>query len=37
MNAQWPLERKRPLADVLISNRADAAALNAQLAAALSP
>ena len=37
MNAQWPLARKRPLADVLISNRADAAALNAQLAAALSP
>ena len=37
MNAQWPLERKRPLADVLISNRSDAAALNAQLAAALSP
>ena len=37
MNAQWPLERKRPLADVLISNRADAAALDAQLAAALSP
>jgi dephospho-CoA kinase len=37
MNAQWPLARKRPLADVLISNRGDAAALNAQLAAALSP
>ena len=37
MNAQWPLERKRPLADVLISNRGDAAALNVQLAAALSP
>ena len=37
MNAQWPLDRKRPLADVLISNRSDAAALNAQLAAALSP
>ena len=37
INAQWPLERKRPLADVLISNRADAAALDAQLAAALSP
>ena len=36
MTAQWPLARKRPLADVLISNRADAAALNAQLAAALS-
>ena len=35
MNAQWPLDRKRPLADVLISNRSDAAALNAQLAAAL--
>ena len=37
MNAQWPLERKRPLADVLISNRCDAAALNAQLEDALSP
>lgn len=37
MNAQWPLARKRPLADVLISNRGDAAALNAQLGAALSP
>ena len=37
MNAQWPLERKRLLADVLISNRADAVALNEQLAAALSP
>ena len=37
MDAQWPLARKRPLADVLISNRGDAAALNAQLAAALSP
>ena len=36
MNAQWPLERKRHLADVLISNRGDAAALNVQLAAALS-
>ena len=37
MNAQWPLARKRPLADVLISNRGDAAALNAQLEDALSP
>ena len=37
MDAQWPLARKRPLADVLISNRGDAAALNAQLGAALSP
>ena len=37
VNAQWPLAKKRPLADVLISNRADAAALDAQLAAALSP
>ena len=37
MNAQWPLTRKRPLADVLISNRGDAAALKAQLAAALNP
>ena len=37
MDAQWPLARKRPLADVLISNRGDAAALNAQLAAALIP
>ena len=35
MDAQWPLARKRPLADVLISNRGDAYALNAQLAAAL--
>ena len=37
MDAQWPLTRKRPLADVLISNRGDAAALNAQLEDALSP
>ena len=37
MDAQWPLARKRSLADVLISNRGDAAALNAQLGAALSP
>lgn len=37
MDAQWPLARKRPLADVLISNRGDAAALNAQLKDALSP
>ena len=37
INAQWPLAKKRPLADVLISNRSDAAALSAQLAAALSP
>ena len=37
MDAQWPLARKRSLADVLISNRGDAAALNAQLAAALIP
>ena len=36
-DAQWPLARKRPLADVLISNRGDAAALNAQLEDALSP
>ena len=27
MNAQWPLERKRSLADVLISNRGDSAAV----------
>ena len=37
INAQWPLAKKRPLADVLISNRSDTAALSAQLAAALSP
>lgn len=37
INAQWPLAKKRPLADVLISNRGDAAALNAQLEDALSP
>ena len=37
MDAQWPLARKRHLADVLISNRGDAAALNAQLEDALSP
>ena len=37
MDAQWPLARKRSLADVLISNRGDAAALNAQLEDALSP
>jgi dephospho-CoA kinase len=37
MDAQWPLARKRPLADVLISNRGDVAALNAQLEDALSP
>ena len=37
IDAQWPLARKRPLADVLISNRGDAAALNAQLEDALSP
>ena len=37
INAQWPLAQKRPLADVVISNRSDAAALNVQLAAALSP
>ena len=37
MDAQWPLARKRPLADVLINNRGDAAALNAQLEDALSP
>ena len=37
VNAQWPLAKKRPLADVLISNRSDTAALSAQLAAALSP
>ena len=37
IKAQWPLAKKRPLADVLISNRSDTAALSAQLAAALSP
>ena len=37
MDARWPLARKRSLADVLISNRGDAAALNAQLEDALSP
>ena len=37
INAQWPLARKRRQADVLISNRADADALNTQLAAALGP
>ena len=37
MDAQWPLARKRLLADVLISNRSDSADLSAQLAAALSP
>ena len=37
IDAQWPLARKRPLADVLISNRSDTAVLSAQLAAALSP
>ena len=35
INAQWPLSRKRPLADVVISNRGDGAALDAQLNAAL--
>ena len=33
--AQWPLARKRPLADRLIDNRAEPAALAAQLPAAL--
>jgi len=33
--AQWPLTRKRPLADRLIDNRADPAALPAQLQTAL--
>lgn len=37
MDAQWPLARKRPLADLLISNRGNSSALNAQLSAALSP
>ena len=35
--AQWPLERKRPLADRLIDNRGSAHALEACLAAQLSP
>jgi dephospho-CoA kinase len=33
--AQWPLARKRPLADRLIDNRGPAEALAAQVAAAL--
>ena len=37
IDAQWPLARKRLLADVLISNRGDAAALSTQIGAALSP
>jgi len=37
IDAQWPLARKRPLADLLISNRGDAAALSTQIGAALSP
>lgn len=35
--AQWPLARKRPLADVVLDNRGTPEQLNAQLAAALSP
>ena len=37
INAQWPLERKRPLADRVIDNRSDAAALQAQLEPLLRP
>jgi len=37
IDAQWPLARKRLLADVLISNRGDAATLSTQIGAALSP
>lgn len=32
--AQWPLARKRPLADVVIDNSAEAEALRGQVAAA---
>ena len=35
LGAQWPLERKRPLADRLIDNRGSPEALEPQLAAAL--
>ncbi len=35
IQAQWPLERKRPLADLLIDNRSDSQALEAQLRQAL--
>jgi dephospho-CoA kinase len=35
LNAQWPLARKRPLAEVLIDNRASAEGLAPQLARAL--
>jgi dephospho-CoA kinase len=37
INAQWPLERKRPLADQVIDNRSDAAALHKQLEPLLRP
>jgi len=37
MTAQWPLERKRALADVVIDNRGTEEQLNAQVAAALGP
>ncbi len=35
--AQWPLARKRPLADVVLDNRGTPEQLSAQVAAALSP
>ncbi|MFM7361206.1 MAG: dephospho-CoA kinase [Cyanobium sp.] len=35
LSAQWPLARKRPLADVVLDNRGEAAALPAQVDAAL--
>jgi dephospho-CoA kinase len=35
--AQWPLERKRALADVVLDNRGTPEQLTAQVAAALSP
>ena len=37
INAQWPLERKRLLADQLINNRSDASAVAKQLEPLLSP
>jgi dephospho-CoA kinase len=35
IQAQWPIERKRPLADLLIDNRSDLQALESQLRQAL--
>jgi dephospho-CoA kinase len=37
INAQWPLERKRELADRVINNRGDAVALSRQLELCLRP